>query len=191
MKIKKSEVVAFAVALGFAKAADWNEEKMKTWLGKVPDKVEEKDVPEGHEELYKNLLAAGGKVELEDDTAEENGNGDDNGDAPAASGPPKSKKKKSKGKPLAVAAKAKAKSKPAPAPAKKVDRDAFGCKVGSFSARVNGVMDTDWQTDEEIASKAKLDLVKTRDRLYFATEQGLFERRRLIQYRLVKKAKNK
>lgn len=69
------------------------------------------------------------------------------------------------------------------------ERDKFGSRAGSISSRVNSVVSTKWKTDEEIAKEAGLELRQARARLYHAAENGVFERERVIRYRIKPKEK--
>lgn len=181
MKIKISQAVAFLVALGFAKAATWGQEKVQDRLSQVPEKVGTADVPEGFEDLYQSIVDSKGKVEV---LAEE-------GTADAAAGEKSAKSKKGRSRPGPTTGarietektkEAKPKKKPAPPAAEK---DAYGCRVGTISAKVNKVLSKDWMTEEELAEAAGVTLDQARGRLYYAAEQGVCEHRRLVQYRLV------
>ena len=160
MKVSRTMAVSLLVALGFAKATQWEKEKLAERIGQIPDKVSEDEVPEGFADLYHQLEGNKEPVEITDDE----------GDSPDAASP--------------------AKSKPEPKPAKsKPERDAFGCKRGTISSKVNAVMTKDWKDEVDIIKEAGLGQTQVRDRLYFATEKGQFEYRRLIQYRIAPKTK--
>ena len=175
MTIDKTQAVAFLVALGFAKAPEWDDDKLKERLDKVPTKVEEEEVPEGFEDLYKALV-------------------DSDADEPIEFGKAKGKKSKKTAvkkepKPAAKKADAPAKAKKESTPAKTVERDAFGSKVGTISAKINAVLGEEWDDEANLASEAGITLDQARGRLYYAQQEGLIECRRLVQYRLVKKSK--
>jgi len=186
MKVKLADAVALLVALGFSKAANWELSKVQKHIAQVHVKIE-KDHKGlvGHEELYGQLVEADGQVEVVGEPA----------DAAPAEKASKVEKKKSKPEKAEKSAKAeksekseKKKSKPESNGDDKVERDAYGCKVGSISAKVNKVMGNDWVTEQEVAEQAGVTLDQARGRLYFGAEEkvGLFERRRLIQYRVLK-----
>ena len=75
------------------------------------------------------------------------------------------------------------------APVKKVERDSFGCQLGTFSAKVNAIVSKEWQDEADIVKATGLTKDQARGRLYYAAEEGIFEYRRLIQYRLAPAAK--
>jgi hypothetical protein len=80
--------------------------------------------------------------------------------------------------------KAKPAAKPA-TPTKKVEKDKFGCRLGTFAAKVNAVLTPTWQGEEEIAEAAKITLDQARGRLYYAAVDKVVESRRRVEYRLV------
>jgi len=63
-------------------------------------------------------------------------------------------------------------------------RDRLGSRIGSIASRVNKVIAPHWKTDQEIAEAAGLDLRQARARLYHGAVSGLYERSRVIRYRL-------
>lgn len=69
--------------------------------------------------------------------------------------------------------------------------DDFGSRQGSVNAKVNKAVTEQWQTEEEIAKLIGLTPKKARRRLYSATRKGLFEHRKLLQYRLLPKKAGK
>lgn len=73
--------------------------------------------------------------------------------------------------------------KPRAAARPTVPRDDLGCREGSISQKVNAAVNNEWKDEKTIAADAQLDLEKVRGRLYYAAENGIFEYRRLIQYR--------
>lgn len=210
MKIQRATAVAFLVALGFSKAGQWDDEKIKAKLEAAPTKVDAGDVPDGHEEFYRALVKAEGVVELEGGPAKGKAKSEAAPKEPAKDEAPKKMSKKER-KAEARRNRGKAKSEPeteplkadGPAKTKKnptrktgpgkkddgVERDAYGCRKGSISYDVNKVITNDWQTEEEIAEAAKVPLDQARGRLYYAASKGLFERERAIRYRLKKPAK--
>ena len=204
MTIDKTQAVAFLVALGFAKAPEWDDDKLKERLDKVPTKVEEEEVPEGFEDLYKALVdsdadepiefgKAKGKKSKKTAVKKEPKPAAKKADAPAKDDtPPMQTKKtavKKEPKPAAKKADAPAKAKKESTPAKTVERDAFGSKVGTISAKINAVLGEEWDDEANLASEAGITLDQARGRLYYAQQEGLIECRRLVQYRLVKKSK--
>jgi len=232
MQIKRATAVALLVALGFTKADGWDDAKLKDRIGQVPQKVGEDEVPDDHKELYGQLKAAKGDVEIitgpskpatplpeeevdvttldktalkslieeeglgikiaAEDTLEDTQKAVKKALAKKAAAPAKPKKVPATPKPAApvkgAAAPAKAPKAPAkpkaPAPAK-VEKDKFGCKVGTISADVNKVLSKQWQDEDEIAKAAGVSLDQARGRLYYAAEKKIIEYRRLIQYRII------
>lgn len=177
MKVTKKEVVDFLVALGFGKAVGWKPSKLKDMLLKAPNKVTEEDVPEEFGEFFTKLNQSKGRVEfVEADGASEK-------PAVAKEGKKPKAEKKSK-----VSAKEEAK------------RDAYGCRIGSISEKVNTALTKltqksedkeGWVTEEEIAQEAGVTLDQARGRIYYAVEEGDMESRRLVQVRLAKKSSKK
>lgn len=176
MKIDREKAVAFLTALAFPKASTWDDEKLVSRLAKVTDKVKEEEVPKGFGDLYSDLLAMDGeKIELV---------------APKKPAVKKAVENVTVTKTKNKAAKVEAKLPPKkekPADATSVERDEFGSKVGSISAKVNSALETDWKDEETIAEEAKVTLDQARGRLYYAQQEGVIEVRRLVQYRVVKK----
>lgn len=75
--------------------------------------------------------------------------------------------------------------KPAEKTAPKGLVDKFGNRLGSIASRVNEVLTTEWQTDQQIADKAGVTLKEVRGRLYYATNSDkIVECERLTRYRL-------
>ena len=180
MKIKKSQAVAFFLALGFGKATQWGEDKLKENLTKVPKKVTEAEVPKGFEDFYAGLVQSEGKVTLLEEPASPQ--------EEAAAEPKKSKKSKKERKAEKAEKKA---AKSNGKPKKKIPelpRDHYGCREGTISFLVNAVMDKvpkgQWMTDREVAEKAGVSLDQARGRLYYAAEEGLLEHERAVRYRL-------
>jgi hypothetical protein len=63
-------------------------------------------------------------------------------------------------------------------------RDKLGSRLGTIANKVNLVISRKWKTDEEIAQEAGLALRRARARLYSGASNGLYERHRVIRYRL-------
>jgi hypothetical protein len=87
------------------------------------------------------------------------------------------------------AAKAKEIKEPKPAkepkPVKaKIPRDKFGCAEGSISAAVNATLTKEWKDEVAIIEEAGVSKDQARGRLYYGAESGVFEYRRLLQYRI-------
>ncbi len=177
MKIEKAQAIAFLVALGFSKAADWSDEKIIERLDKAPNKVNEEDVPEGFEELFGRLVnsTADDKIELV------SGKGEKKAKKPTKEKPAEKEEPKGK-KPT--------KEKPAEKPtAKTAEHDEYGSRVGTISSKVNAVLADEWDDEEAIAKAAGVTLDQARGRLYYAAQEGVVEVRRLVQYRLKKQGK--
>jgi len=191
MTVNKTQAVEFLVALGFAKAVGWKDELLVSRLGQLPSKIEEGEVPDGFEDLFEKISNSDPDEEITFEGAKK----------------PKKKKavtkaepepKKEKPKPIAKkkAPAKKEKSKPGAkkaAPAKVesevVERDKFGSRVGTISAKVNGAITSEWKEGKEIAKELKISFTQARARLYHANQEGIVECRRLVQYRLAKKKK--
>ncbi len=71
------------------------------------------------------------------------------------------------------------------------ERDALGSRFGTVASRVNLAMNLGWKTDEEIAKDAGIKLRRARARLYHGAQTGIYERARIIQYRLTPLARVK
>lgn len=213
MKISRSSAVAFLVALGFAKAPSWDDEKVLEKVKMAPTKVEESDVPEGQEEFYRQMVEAKGNVSFAEGGTEKpaakNGKAVKKPEAAPEAKPAKKGEKIAKDKaapapgekpvkiakdkaavaepaekPAAKPAKTKSAPKKPAAPAKVVERDSYGCAKGTIAAEVNQHVSDEWLDEKEIAKLAKVTLDQARGRLYWGAEQGSFEARRLIQYRI-------
>jgi hypothetical protein len=61
MKVEKEIAVALMVALGFVKAEEWDDEKLRNRLAQVPAKVEPDAVPENFQTLYQRLKESEGE----------------------------------------------------------------------------------------------------------------------------------
>lgn len=195
MKIKKSNLVALLVAIGFAKAPTFNEDKLVSMAEKVPDKVAKEDLDEEFHELYDKLADEEDDSPIEFEEEE----GGEPGEESAGETPAKKKNKPGKKKPAKEKAEkpekddkpAKKKAAATPASKKDIPRDAFGCREGTISAKVNSVVSNEWQSEEEIAEAAGVTLDQARGRLYYAATEGQMEYRKRIEYRLVGKPVSK
>lgn len=181
MKVDRTKAVALLVALGFAKAGDWDDAKLLQRVQQVPEKVAADKIPEDFKSLYNALAEAvpnQESIELSGDAA------------------PKAKPAKSATKPTKATAAVKAKSagskKPAKKskPAKKEIEDDFVGREGSKSANVRAQVTKTWQSDEEIQAKCGETLTNTRLRLYHAVKAGTVEVRKRIEYRRVPSGKD-
>lgn len=196
MQIKKSVAVALMVALGFAKATGWSDEKLKDRLSKVPGHVGADEVPDEFKDTYQSLSEANGEIEVvndqegSEDSPKSKSKKSKKEVTPEPEEKPKSKKKVATPPPENPPP-AKKKEKKAAAPAKVVERDFMGCRVGTISANVNAALTSDWQSAEEIAKNAGVSLDQALGRLYFGRDEAIIEYRRLIQFRLPEGAKKK
>jgi hypothetical protein len=180
MKIKKDIAVAFLVALGLTKAVEYDGEKLLMRTKQIPSKVEQNEVPPGFEEVYKQLVAAAGDIELEFEALTQCPNGE------IVSIPVISEaaaKKKLKASVFEKKPKRKIRKR-------RMVLDSFGSVEGSFSQRVNAVMSDEWKSEADIVNESKLPVKRVRGRLYHAVDIGVFEHRRLFQYRIAPKKEN-
>lgn len=182
MRVTKAAAAIFLVAIGFPKADTWDVPKLTEALKHTARNKEESDIPKDRVNSFKKLVEANGDIEVVDD-----------GKAPDPEKMKEAKRKRSVRQNDKTAArtlkllgrkKVKKSKTQSHTPKGKKRRDAFGCIEGSISARVNAAINGEWMNEEEIARKVGLPLQKTRGRLYFAAEHGVYERRRLIQYRV-------
>lgn len=184
MKIERTLAVAFLVALGFPKAAEWPDDKMKDRLLQVPTRVDEDKVPKDHLALYKKLSAedpATVKLEIIGEAGEDE-------QAANLNKKPKAGAKKPAAKPVA-----KPKKADVAAPAKedklsekpRAEKTQAGPRAGSIRAKVSKTLTPDWQGETEIAALAGVEDRQARLRLRRLKRDGLIEHRRLVQYRLV------
>jgi hypothetical protein len=209
MKIDKSKAVQFLVALGFAKAPEWPNEKLIERLDKIPSKVEDSEVPEGFEELYGKLLnlSTDDKIELvggdatkekksaskkpakkpapedkdEDEDEEPPADVDDDDDDEEPPADEDEDEEEDKGEKLAGKKKGKRK-------AERLELDAFGSRIGTVSAKVNAVLTDEWKDKKAIAKAAGVSIQQAHGRLYHASQDGVIEgRRSVVQYRLKQK----
>jgi len=189
MKVTKAAAAIFLVAIGMSRADTWGVEKLTEALKHTARNKEESEIPEDRRKSFKKLVEAGDDIEVFD-----------NGKAPDPERMKDAKKKRvarlvsnQKSHTKNVKSKRKKKQKPKHKAIKKdkKPRDSFGCILGSISARVNAVVNGNWMDEEEIAKKAGMSLKKARGRLYFAADDGVYERRRLIQYRVIPGAAEK
>lgn len=194
MKIELSVAVAFLVSLGFAKASEWDETKIKDRLRQTPERIEEKKIAPEFQGVYKELgaLSPEDKIELVKDAVTE--------PKKPAKKPATAPAKESAKKPAAAPAKEPAK-RPAKKPAKKpaaealtppnakrgpAETDEYGSRPGTVRAKVNAALGVDWKTDEEIAVEAGITVKQARIRLRRAKKTGLVQARRLFQYKWVR-----
>ena len=202
MKVRKDEMVAFLVALGFERAPEWDDKKLSSRAAQVPEKVEPDQVPKGFENLYERLvkgIAEGIEISDEIDVSqldktalrsliEERGlkiskraTSTEMRTLLEASLQAEKDEKVAKEKTEKAEKVAKEKAEKTP----KAPRDTFGCRIGTVSAMVNQVIGKDWKSEGEIVEEAGVTLDQARGRLYFAAERGLIEYRKRIEYRLL------
>jgi ribosomal protein L15E len=67
---------------------------------------------------------------------------------------------------------------------KKTQRDNLGSRIGTVASKVNKAVGRTWKNENDIAREAGLTLREARMRLYYAAEQGILQRERLIRYRI-------
>jgi hypothetical protein len=203
MKINKTRAIEFLVAMGFAKAINWEDKVLISRLGQIPSKIDEEEVPEGFEDLYEQLSnsAKDEAIVFEGDkkSKKKSAKKETQKELPLEAPPKKKSAKKKEAKPEPPAKKEK--SKPAPAKAKKekskpakeetksADRDKYGSRVGTISAKVNAAITSEWKQGEEIAKELKISFTQARARLYHCNQEGIVECRRRVEYRLVRKKK--
>lgn len=212
MKVTKDRAIAFLLALGFSKAVDWEDDKILERFGKIPTKIDEDEVPEGFEKLYSEIANSPKDEAIEFGTAKKKRPSrakpkKEVAEKEAAPKPPTkkelaaekkaaaaaSKKEAATAKPKAAEKAEKVDDKPkkvvAPVAAKSaVERDSFGSKKGSISAKVNEQLSGEWVDELDIAKNADVTLDQARGRLYYAAAtEGILECRRLVQYRIVAK----
>jgi hypothetical protein len=202
MTVNKTHAVEFLVSLGFAKAVNWEDELLVSRLGQIPSKIDEDEVDEKFQDLYSDLANSDPDEPITFEGAKKSKKKATKKKAVAKPAPePKAKAKKEKSKPVAKAkpapakkekskpvAKAK-KAKPAKTESEVVERDKFGSRVGTISAKVNGAITDEWKEGKEIAKELGISFTQARARLYHANQEGIVECRRLVQYRLAKKKK--
>jgi hypothetical protein len=193
------------IALGFGKAAQWSDEKLAAKADQIIEdgKFTVDDVPEEFQPVFEQIADTGDDTPIEfvDDApaAEQNEEETEQPDAERKKAKKKGKAAKAEkpekvakpGKAAKVEKTAKPKKAPA-APAKKdIPVDAYGCRVGTISNKVNEAITDEWQEEEEIAEAAGVSRDQARGRLYYGAEKGLFESRRVILYRLKQAPKKK
>ena len=188
MKLDKTQCVEMLQALGFTKADTWDDEKLKDRIGKVPQKVKEDEVPEEFEDLYSTIANSD-----PDDPIQWVG---ERGKPKKAAKKKAAKKKVAKKKvvpptkPKRVAKKKVA--KPTATPKPPIEKDEYGSRVGSISARVNAAIGEDWVSREDIAEACGITVEQADNRLYYCVQEGWAEKETLTRYRLKsKKGKGK
>lgn len=196
MTVNKTHAIEFLVSLGFAKAVNWEDELLVSRLGQIPSKIDEEEVDEKFQDLYADLANSDPDEPITFEGAKKSKKKTAKKKAVTKAEPKKEKSKpvakkeapakKEKSKPVAKAKKA----KPAkPDSGEVVERDKFGSRVGTISARVNGAITSEWKEGKEIAKELGISFTQARARLYHANQEGIVECRRLVQYRLAKKKK--
>lgn len=84
----------------------------------------------------------------------------------------------------APAAKPAAKGRTRPDP---IEKDNYGCRMGTISERINSTIEDEWKTDEQIRDDAGVTLGQARARLYHGVTDGHFEMERVVRYRIRRK----
>ena len=195
MKVARAEAVEFLLEIGFVDAPIWDDEKIKSRISRVPEKVGKEDVPEGFSYFYAALCESKGEaIELVDEPFEK--------PKPKEKTAPPAKDERlsaqyeekedmpgGKNDPLETVERKLPKTKPTPSEGG-VRLDAYGNRVASIAAKVNKVLGEEWEEEALIAKRAGVKVRQARNRLYHAKEDGVIECRRLVQYRLVKKGDN-
>lgn len=182
MKLKKAEVIAMFVALGYPKAAVWEHDKLQSRVGQLPANVPPEKVPEEFKALYEQI--ANSPQDESIDLVDEKGKVKR---LPVVQ--PKVEGEKKEPKPPKPPKEPKPPKPPKPpkaAKAKKEDvpRDEYGCRIGSISEKVNAVVSENWISEDEVVEKTGLTLNQVRGRLYYAQADGTFEMRKRIEYRI-------
>jgi len=207
IKIKRSHAVAMLVALDFPKAGEWDDEKLASRLKQLTERITKDEIGEEFGELYEQLETLGGNdIEFTSSKAAEpepDKEKDKEEKKPAAKPAAKDKSKPAvkdkdvKAKPAAKkteakkpAAKAAAKPAKKDKPVKKeVEKDEYGAEVGSAAHSINKHLPAKWATDIEVAESAGVKKRQARIRLRKLVKDGLLEKRRRVEYKLVDKKK--
>lgn len=185
MKIKKSEIVNLFVALGYPKASDWDDVKLRERASKLPTVIPEPpaNLEEGLLAIYNDIANSPQDEEIELI--------DEKGRPIRRVPPPEDPTKETRALPPAEKKKLKTKP-PTPKPPKpQAPRDPLGNRIGSISAKVNAQVSSEWKDEHEIARDAKVTIDQARGRLYYGTVEKVFEMRRRVEYRLVQKPAEK
>lgn len=204
MNIQKKEAVEFFQAVGFTKADQWPEEKLKSKLVQAKDKLKKEKIPSEFlpffalvqkeaedatsiafieepstmtkKELVEKLTSLGIKLnwrkykvaDLEEELRQALQESEE--------AEPQTPKKVKKRVPSVSSAEAKKAD---------VEKDDFGCRVGTISNQVNEQLSTKkWVDLADICKETGLSLDQVRGRLYVMEENNLLEKRRRIEYRL-------
>lgn len=199
MTVNKTHAVEFLVSLGFAKAVNWEDELLVSRLGQLPSKIDQDEVDEKFQDLYSDIansdpdepITFEGAKKSKKKTAKKKA-AKKKAVAEPAPEPKAAKKKaakKEKPKPVAKAGKkggppVKKAKDTKPDSGEVVERDKFGSRVGTISAKVNGAITSEWKEGKEIAKELGISFTQARARLYHANQEGIVECRRLVQYRL-------
>lgn len=195
MKLNRTQAVAFLESLGFSKAAEYDNAKLKERLVKVPLRLTKDQVLEEHRPLFDELSKAGGDVEVLGDVVEVEVT------KPAAEKPAAKKTETKKPAAKKPAAKAEVKSAAKKPAAKKpvaektakptAEKDVFGNTVGTIRSKVSLAVDGTWSTHDEVAQRAETKSRQTKLQLRRLVKAGLVEKRRRVEYRLVEKKAKK
>jgi DNA-binding transcriptional ArsR family regulator len=184
MKITRQQANTLFAEQGFASADTWPDAKMQTKLGQavsrfVPDNFQ----TEASKALFAKLTEASEKgeaIELDSGTTEEKEE-----KSAKAEKKPAAKAEKSAKEPKPAAKKA-APAKKAPPPKAEVEKDAFGNRVDTQSAKINSLLGEEWVNEADIIKASKLGDVRVRDHLSILLGQGKVEKESVRRWRLTK-----
>jgi hypothetical protein len=212
MKIKRTDAVAMLVDLGFPSAADWDDAKLLKKIQLVPTKVSESDVKAQFQPLLNELIAADGDIQLADEAPEEEEVDEvidvDSMDKAAIRAFIEERKLdikirakdsiadvKAKLKKLLAKTPARKVKKSKPAKAKKagakstVEKDKYGCRLGTIRAQTNTAFSRAWKTIAQIEEESGVPPGKINGNLADQVKSGLLEVRKengKNEYRLAK-----
>lgn len=180
MKVSKIVAVTFLTALGFAKASEWEEAKIKDRLRQVPDRFKENAIiaaAPGQVDLYEQLKALEAEEEIELSAGKEKE------EVPAS--PTETKEHKTKVKAGKDQPKPK-KEKPAKLEKKpEAEKAEAAPKKDSIRAKVAAALSPEWISEDDLAKKVGEDLLAVRRFCHWAKREDKgVEVQRTIQYRL-------
>jgi len=190
MNISTSSAVALMVSLGFPQAAEWDVAKLRKFLKKVPEKVDEDDVAKEHLETFQAIRAAVLKSESihlsNDQDATSKKGKKSKKPVKKASPPPDEDEDENDQDEAPPSKKGKKAASPKEAPPK-IELDKFGSRVGTISAKVNAAITSKWKSEAEIIEETGLTQTQVRDVLYLAAQKKQVVRERVIRFREVGK----
>jgi len=185
LTVKKETVIKLFEAMGFKTAKDWNDSRLLRKVKELPELVEEVKIKNPNaKKLLKKLMAAeevvfagGGKEKKEKVEPE----------CPSEVAMRKTAKKKPKKKTVTkkkrkVAKKKKTKTKEEP----KIEKDAFGSRLGSKQAALNKCLSNKPQSMKELITKAKIKITLY-NHLNRLVEKGAVKKNDKCQYFIPKK----